>query len=321
MRCFLKKSLSAIIGLAVFGLLIWYLYQRWDDFKVLGDISAYQLFFLYLCFCLVNVGSAAVTKLLVGTFGARPGLWDMVLLQNASVLLNYVPMKFGTVFKANYLKRHYRLLYSQFAAFFMYITVLMVMVASMVGLVILALVYGLGEYQKILAAVFILMTAGSLIFIFVPLSVPEGTGKISEVIKNFILGRQIISARRDKVALCIVIFIANFLITTFRFYIIYRIIGQDIHWGGCVILGAVGFVIMFMSLTPGSLGIKELVLGCGAVVLGVPLELGVLAALIDRAVTFSYSFVVGGACVIRLWMKSPADFKTRKKTEINREQA
>ena len=69
---------------------------------------------------------------------------------------------------------------------------------------------------------------------------------------------------------------------------------------------------MFLSLTQGSLGIREAVLGAGAVVLGVPLEVGVLAAMIDRAVAISYSFVIGGGCSLWLWRKSPMDFKKVK---------
>ncbi|MBA7643169.1 hypothetical protein ES703_50888 [subsurface metagenome] len=85
--------------------------------------------------------------------------------------------------------------------------------------------------------------------------------------------------------------------------------GQNIHPAGYLVLGALGFVTMFVSLTPGSLGIRELVLGSGAIVLGIPLEVGVLAAMIDRAIALSWCFVIGGACTAWLWHKSPGDFK------------
>jgi len=57
------------------------------------------------------------------------------------------------------------------------------------------------------------------------------------------------------------------------------------------------------------LGIRELVLTFGAVVLGVPGKVGLLAAMIDRAIIISYAFVVGGICTVWLWHRSPADFK------------
>jgi len=77
-------------------------------------------------------------------------------------------------------------------------------------------------------------------------------------------------------------------------------------------LGSLSFVILFISLTPGSLGIRELVLGFGAVVVGMPLEVGVLAAIIDRAVIIIYVFILGGICTGWLWYKSPTDFKQQQ---------
>jgi uncharacterized membrane protein YbhN (UPF0104 family) len=89
---------------------------------------------------------------------------------------------------------------------------------------------------------------------------------------------------------------------------------QKIHPAGYLVLGSLGFVTMFISLTPGALGIREIVLGAAAVVLKVPLEVGVFAAMIDRAIGLSWSFVAGGICTAWLWHKSPADFKQLKHT-------
>ena len=50
-------------------------------------------------------------------------------------------------------------------------------------------------------------------------------------------------------------------------------------------------------------------LGFGAVVLGIPLEVGILAAIIDPAVIFSYTLIAGGICTIRLWHKPAIKFK------------
>jgi len=88
--------------------------------------------------------------------------------------------------------------------------------------------------------------------------------------------------------------------------------------GGYLILGALGYVVLFVGLTPGSLGVRELVLGLGAVVLGIPLEVGILAAMIDRAIEISYTFVVGGGCAIWLWRKSAIGLKASLKSAASR---
>jgi len=129
------------------------------------------------------------------------------------------------------------------------------------------------------------------------------------MLRNFLTGRSQISKEKKALVISLLYLVANFFLTAVRIGIIYHCISQKVHPGGYVILGALGFVALFIALTPGSLGVKELVLSFGAVALGVPFEVGLLAAMIDRAITFSYAFVFGGSCTVWLWHKSPADFK------------
>jgi len=307
------KWLKNILGLVILVFLLWYLVGHWQQLKVLLRLRAELLLVMYLLCFLSTLVSARVVQCLVSALKTKTEFWDMVWLNNAAMLLNYVPMKFGTLFRANYLKHHYGLAYSHFASFFLYITFLMAATSTALGLAILVSVYGLASYEsKILAGVFAGAIIGSLIFLLVPLPEPKGKGRLSTALRAFLAGRKQM-AKGKKTILAAVAFLAvNFLITACRLAIIYHSMGKDIHPAGYFILGALGFVVLFISLTPGSLGIRELVLGAGAVALGVPLEVGLLAAMVDRAISISYIFVVGGGCALSLWRKSPADFKKQQ---------
>ena len=92
--------------------------------------------------------------------------------------------------------------------------------------------------------------------------------------------------------------------------------GERIHPLGYLILGAMGYVVLFIGLTPGALGIREAVLGFSAVVFGISYKVGLQAALIDRLVTFTYAFLIGGGSALYLWRKSPADFKEVEETTL-----
>jgi uncharacterized membrane protein YbhN (UPF0104 family) len=72
-----------------------------------------------------------------------------------------------------------------------------------------------------------------------------------------------------------------------------------------LVLGSLAFVSMFVSLTPGALGLRELALWAGAVALNVPPVAGATAPVIDRAVALTWSFLVGGPCALWLWRKYP----------------
>jgi len=312
----MAKWLKNIFGLAVLAFLVWYLAEHWQELKVLLSFDPGQFATMFLLCFLTTAINAGVVQCLIRALGTKTNLWDMIWLNNAAILLNYAPMKFGTIFRANYLKRHYQLAYSHFATFFIYITFLMTASAAIVGLIVLVTVYTLNGYEsKILAIVFLAIILGSLIFLFVPLPIPAGQGRFIAMIRNFLTGRSNIAKQRKAILTSTLFLTVNFLLTALRIGIIYHSMGKDVHPAGFLVLGALGFVVLFIALTPGSLGVRELVLGAGAVVLGVPLEIGVLAALIDRAVLISYAFTVGGGSALYLWRKSPADFKKQDSSE------
>lgn len=308
------KWLKNIIGLMILGFLLWYLARNWEQLKELLKLSPAELFVMYCLWFLLSLSSARVVQCLLSGLKTKTGFWDMVRLHNATILLNYAPMKFGTLFRANYLKRHYGLSYAHFATFFLYIMFLMTSTASIIGLAVLVAIYGLGGYEnKVLALVFAITIIGSLLFLFVPLPIPGGQGRLRSALRNFLSGRSQVSKERKTILIATAYLVVNFFLAAVRLWIIYDSMGKSIHVGGYLILGALGFVVLFIGLTPGSLGIRELALGFGAVVLGIPLEVGILAAMIDRAIIISYAFVAGGVCSVWLWRKSPADFREQQR--------
>src|SRR5450756_1387631 len=127
------------------GLLLWYLANHWDSLKGLVNLKLSTISYLFVTMTVgVVVGSYTIQHLMA-TFGIRPGFGEMFHLHNATILLNYMPMKFGTLYRANYLKRHYGLIYAHFTVLFIYLLILMTMAAAFVGLIVLLTVYGLNQ--------------------------------------------------------------------------------------------------------------------------------------------------------------------------------
>ncbi len=306
----MNRWFKNILSLIILAFLLWYLAKHWEQLKALLRLSPKQLFMMYCLYFLNVLSSARAVQCLLNALKTKTGYWDMVKLHHASLLLNYAPMKFGTVFRANYLKRHYGLTYTHFATFFLFITFLMTATAAIICLIVLLAIYGLNGYEKkILAVILTIVFIISLLFLFVPLPIPTGQGRLSTTLRNFLSGRSQVSKEKKTIFTVAAFLCVNFLLVAVRLWIIYSSMGKNIHVGGYFLLGALGFVVIFIGLTPGSLGIRELVLSFGAIVVGMPLEVGILAAMIDRAVTISYLFIVGGICTVWIWHKSPADFK------------
>ncbi|MEN6385741.1 MAG: lysylphosphatidylglycerol synthase transmembrane domain-containing protein [Phycisphaerales bacterium] len=310
-RRMMLKWFKYIIGFAVLFFLGWYLARHWQEISELFKLNIYQLSAIYIVSFFGIVINALVLIIVLRPMGIKPPLGNMILLQNACLLLNYVPMKFGTLFFANYLKRHYGLKYSYFATFSVYLTLLISVAAYGAGALVLIFVYGLDNVQKqILTAAFIVGFIVAIAVIFIPLPLPKGTSKLATVFRDFLLSRKTISNDLKVLASATLLLFLNFVLASIRLAIVYHSMAIKLdHTTGFLVLGAISYIVLFFNFTPGALGIREAILGAGAVILGVPLEAGVAAALIDRAIVLSWSFIIGGLCTAYIWFKSPADFK------------
>lgn len=303
------KCLKYILTVAVLAFLGWYLAKHWQDTKELFKLKFTELAVIYFINFIGVINSALVVMSILRPMGVRTRLGDMIVVQNACMLLNYVPMKFGTLFFANYLKRHYGLKYSYFATFSVYLTLLVSIAAYAAGAIVMFFVYGLDSPQKqILTAAFVICFIVFVGLLFVPLPLPKGASKLAVIIRDFLSSRKVVSGDLKSVFSATLFLFINFVLTSIRLGIIYHSMGIGTHPAGFLVLGALGYIVLFFNITPGALGIREAILGAGAVVLGISFEAGVAAALIDRAIALSWSFIVGGVCTGFIWFKSPTDF-------------
>ncbi|HBG28866.1 MAG: hypothetical protein A2Y10_16835 [Planctomycetes bacterium GWF2_41_51] len=304
------KWIKYLLGFLIVGFLLWYLAVNWHDVKHLLKLDFRDIIIIYLTALIGSINSAVVVMEILRPMGIRAYFWNMFMLQNTCMLLNYVPMKLGTLFFANYLKRHYGLKFSHFGTFSVFLTLLIAAISCFMGVLVMVFVYGVADVQKqLLAIAFLIIFIASVLMIFLPLPIPKGQSKLSIFIRDFISGRSFVT--KDNKALLIASFFLflNFIVSSIRIGVIYYSMGVEIHPAGFLVLGVLGYIVLFANFTPGALGVREAVLGAGAVILGVPLEAGVTAALIDRGITLIWAFTVGGFCTCLLRFNSPADFK------------
>lgn len=290
--------------------LIGYLVRNWGELKSLLSMSFSQLICLYLISTVGALVSGLNTIILLKSVGTQTKFWDMVILQNVVYLFNYVPMKLGTLFRANYLKKHYGLSYTHFSVFFVYLALIMTLTAPIVGIIVLLFLYPLNSWDvQVLLAVFTFSFIVSFILLFVPVPLPKGENKFSQMLKSFLAGRAEVIKNKKALLYNVLLMNVNFILSSARLGVIYYSLGQQVHPAGFLVLGAVGYFLMFVSITPGSIGIRELVLAATSLVIGIPFKVSVPAVMIDRAIAITYSFVIGGLCAIYLWHKSPQDFR------------
>ena len=80
-------------------------------------------------------------------------------------------------------------------------------------------------------------------------------------------------------------------------------IALDVNAGflSCLLLGTVTQVSFLISVTPGSLGMRQVLVGAAAVLMDFEFELGVFASGLDHAVVIIIEVIVGLPSVLMLF--------------------
>ena len=306
----MAKWLKAILTVLMVVFLVRYIVVNWHDLRQLLNLNITEILLLLVLLGLsATFGSCTIITVLK-PLGVKLGFWEMFKVHNVAMLLNCVPMKLGTLFNAAYLKKHHNLSYEKFAVFFLYLTLLMMTSACFISLLILITVFGfeLNE-SRILAGALAVIMFGALILLNAQLPIPKGKTRLTAILKRFLEGRKSISSNKITIMKAFFLLSLNFLLSACRLAIIYNSMANSIHPSGYLLLGALGYVILFLSITPGAIGVREVALGFGAAALSVPVHVGLLAAVIDRAAIILYIFMAGGICAFLIWKKDPDSLK------------
>lgn len=293
-----------VLGLALLVAIAVFLYRRGDVLAGLPSLSAATWALLVAVSATIALTSVRAVQRLQDAVGARLGFGETFLLHNAAFLLNLLPAKAGTVLRASYLKRHHGFSFARFGVFAVALTLLTVLVSSLIGLVSLLAVYGLSTTaSRWCAALLAACVTFALLLLVVPLPPLRWPGRLGEALHEFIVSRGELRGQPRLLLAPAGWLICGYLLGSLRIGIVYAGLGLDAHPGGLLLLGALGQVSILANLTPGGLGVRELLVGGGAVVLGVPVEAGLLAAVIERAIGLAWSVLVGIPSAVWVWRR------------------
>jgi uncharacterized membrane protein YbhN (UPF0104 family) len=308
------RIIKNIVGVLILVLLLAYIWQNWGQLQAIIKINPLIVTSLMFFFFLGVLNNSRISQLFMNHIQKPASFLDMVILQNATRLINHLPLKIGTVVKANYLKRRYGIEYSMTVNMLIHQTLLTVFWSGTFGLgAIFHFRKMMIDYEWIMSFIifFMLMVVGLTLFF---VSVPDfkRDNKICRMITHFIHARKNFVSGTSFNSLISFHVILSFLLTSIRFYIIYLALGYRLSVASTSMFGVIGYCSAVWGLTPGGLGVRELLLGSFSTVTGIPFQVGVLAAMIDRAVILLWVFSLGLGCTIFLWRRYPIDFQASK---------
>jgi uncharacterized membrane protein YbhN (UPF0104 family) len=226
------------------------------------------------------------------------GFW----LTSAGYLLNHLPFNAGLIMRAALLKQDHALPYTSYISLTMVSALVNVGVGALIGLVAAGTGH-LGPREAMIPlVVFSAIAAASIGLVCLPRSfAPSGGGFVARRLRTLIEGLILIRGNGVGILLLAVLAVTRLAGAAARLWICFGALGASISWVGAALLGWGSVLFTLVNVTPGNLGLREMVLSLVAGELGSTHTIGMAAASMDRVVLLAYIVIVGvpGLYVIR----------------------
>lgn len=200
-------------------------------------------------------------------------------------LLNHLPMRPGTLYRAHFLKERTGLLYSHFASFTAVNALVPIGTAALMSALALVLNHDARDRDTLLLLGLLLMLALSCaVVLFVPLPQLPGSSRIARIWNELLVGRSTIARYPRAFAVVVACHAASVVFVALRYLGAYAVLDVDIAFSALIVLGSAAKVTTLLSVTPGGIGIQEFTAAATGKLFGVEFALSVVAGSVLRAV-------------------------------------
>lgn len=290
--------IKLLLNIAIIGMLAFYLCEHLDIFLKTLEVSWLHIFGLIVCIFItwgLNCYQLVVVFRLVSV---KIGFWENMFVFIATLLVNHLPMRVGTILRMHYFKKIHGVDYAMFGGLS---SARMIMVISSTGLLGCIGLIGLRQtsmrFDQTLFLIFLAMMVIPIGIYLIPMhklekkKVPQSL--FVKIWYSFMAGFGVIKSSPNVLWQILLLIILQFLILAIRLYITFDAIQLHISPWVLLILAPVTALISFISLTPGNLGLREWVIGSTSFLLGIDFQNGVFAGTIDRAALLGCTFFFG----------------------------
>lgn len=292
----LRRTIQMVLEALLVGYIVYYVWNHRGDLVHLWRVDladAAGLLMLTLAGSLVRAWEQCY---IVGALDARLTFRESFHLTMGCTLLNYLPLNAGTVIKARFLKANQALKYAHFVSMMSALVLVTLMGGGLLGLAVLPLSadFGGASARWTMAAVLAAAVLAPLGMLNVP---PRwlGSGKrfIQVALRDMLEGWGQLRRRRGGLCMLSGLSILKLLLMGGRFWICFRAFGADASFVASVLFAIIANLMMLVNITPGSLGVREVLIAAVAAWTGMAFDKGVFAAGLDRMFSLAFAVLSG----------------------------
>ncbi len=276
------------------------LYGERNELRQALHLSAPALGGLFVLLILAHVQRTLEFTYMLRRLGVIEPFVDGFMLTGAGYLLNHLPFNAGLIMRAAVLKRVHALPYTSYLSLTMVNALINVAVGALMGL-LAAAAGNVGPRSALPLLVLGLAAAASLAFVWLPRRLaPRGDGFIAQRIRVLLEGVALIRGNGLGLLLLAVLAVTRLVGAAARLWICFGALGASISVLGAALLGWGSVLFTLVNVTPGNLGLRELVLSLAAAELGTTHSIGMAAVSMDRVVLLAYTVAIGAPALYSL---------------------
>ena len=287
--------ISTFLTIVVLFLFVIYLYRNPDIINVVLDTQPKYLLIIATIFVSVFFLEGLFIRVTLKAFDKNISIKESFYLSTLSRIGNYLlPMRAGAIFRATYLKKKYSFDYSKFLSTLYGYYIILFLLYSFVAIITLLLKSFLnGETFLILILFFIGLFLAMLFLMFVRIPFEKFLKtkesiilKIVGFLDRFIRSWDVIVKNRRLLMQLIYITFLYILLNSIIIYVEFLSLNISVNFLNLMLYSCLSGVSLLISLTPGSLGIREAVFLISSESIGLDQDQILQLAVIDRGVLF-----------------------------------
>lgn len=289
-----NKYISIVVLIAVIIGIFLYLRTQPKLLTTLGSLSWPLMAVIIICRLFFLVTNGLYQKTFAKKFEIDLKFVEWFGLSVVTTMGNYItPFSGGMVARAAYLKHQHEFAYARFATLIASNYLVVFWVVGVVGFSILAVFFPLKEVYLSLALIFLVVSLVISMLILLPNIRLPGNYRLARILNTSLEGWNIVKNDRRLLAQLVLYTVANILLNGLSFWIAYTALGVQIPFNSALLISLIGIFSVFLNITPGNLGIQEIVVSISSNLLGAGSGEGLIVALIVRTATLLLVFVLG----------------------------
>lgn len=286
-------KLKYIFLILVLAVGFYFVRENLDEVKRIQNVSPQTILYLIILNIFSRLLIGYRIKIIARVFNVHLKFNEWFGIAAINSFYNYLFTKSGLLAHAWYFKKKFEIPMQNYLVTFGAVQVFTLLGCGLIGLPFALYANGQGAPAKFLVIFFLVLVLGSGIFIFFPGLKFNKEGSLWRKISQLAAGWSILRRSQSLCAVLLICELVNLCIFSIRYFIAITALGYEINMWVAFLLAPVTILSNFIGITPAALGIREAAGGLLTHILGLGLQLGVLAVALDRAVVMAIAFILG----------------------------